>query len=627
MLDHVQIKPTRHPDDWLERALSLARRRSRDVSFGRDRGGAPRPQAWLIPDIAASAQVLLADRLFGDLDDVESEGLLAFIRSNQMPDGTWANDRGEPDLSLTVLGWWSRVQCGDDPTSTDLLAAQRAVLEMGGAQRASFEVRLWLALSGTVDWNWLPAIPGELWLLPGQHPLAAERISGWAFEVVTAFHLLSSANVRLHLKDPSALLLRDHQKRAIAPRLTKPGLAGDVLLSLDRLIRISRHLPRSFLRRKSREAAQRQLLQRQQESGAWFSTIPTIFSLLALRGCGYTTDAPPLRRGLDALRLARGVFARDVSGTESRWVIQGLHGQPWVETVESAVSLAGSSDISPLLQAIIAGQVSEDGPWQRRANAPRGGWPIDRASSRHLDVWSTARIVDLLSRHVPLAQREFALEQALRKAGQAMLAMQESDGSFARFERGESSVIFANLPWEDADHLRRDPAEDPNRTRITAAVLIALARLGMERRDDRIARALEWLQRQANATAPLDISTLIEITLAWAAFHPADDPLRQSLTSRLRASQREDGSFGSAAQSAQALLALLELSNDRSCVQAIRAGRWLARMLDAPETVRFHRAPGIGLCAVQEDPHADLRQTCIALEALAKARGCAAGQP
>ena len=186
---------------------------------------AGRPPAFLlsVPDIGLACEVLLADRLFHDLGDAERDGLARWIRASQQPSGAWHDHGGRPDLSRTALGWWALVESGDDPEAEHLVRARRVVHELGGAQRASAEVRLWLAMAGHIPWAWLPTLPAELWLLPTVAWLSPSRVSPWARGAMTPYLLLSRAPARVHVSNAAALLLTRPDGEPILPRLVQPG--------------------------------------------------------------------------------------------------------------------------------------------------------------------------------------------------------------------------------------------------------------------------------------------------------------------------------------------------------------------------------------------------------------------
>ncbi|PRQ02515.1 Squalene--hopene cyclase [Enhygromyxa salina] len=576
------------------------------------------PQPWLaaIPDVGPSCEVLLADALFHDLEPGEREGLLAWVRSQQHEDGSWRDMQGEPELSLTCLGYWARVQAGDDPESEDLVKALRVIHELGGARRANLCVRLWLAMAGTVEWDWVPAVPSELYLLPEFAPLSPARLSPWARQMVTALHLLAAGPAHIHVHDAAELLLYNRHDEPIPPRLTTPGLAGDLLQAFDTSIRLAHKLPRGAVRRRALTRARRWIEDSQQAHGGWFSARPTIYSLLALRVSGVRSDDPRMRRGLDYLRRARGIVA--VEGSEPVLTLaQGLTGHPLAELA----SLGGAAGREPgeavagVHERLLAAEIARPGPWQRRADAPSGGWSVEADAEAHLDLRTTCSVL-----HAFRGTRTSATRASLRRAAEVMLAMQEPDGSFARFERGEADVPLSHLPWRDADQLNLGAPEDEGRVVLTAIVLRELAVLGWRREDDRIARACAWLEQAHAERGHLwSVATVAEVVRASAAQCVPDHPLRTACEQLLRSRQREDGSFGDELSTARALIAMIACGEP--CVQAQRAARHLVArvgllaretLADAP-SLPDTELPGYGLSPRLRDPSAGVRDIHTAL--------------
>jgi squalene-hopene/tetraprenyl-beta-curcumene cyclase len=578
-------------------------------------------QPWLaaIPDVGPSCEVLLADALFHDLASHEREGLLAWVRSQQHDDGSWRDALGNIDLSLTCLGYWARVQAGEPPESEPLAKALRLIHELGGARRANLTVRLWLALSGTVDWSWIPAVPSELFLLPDGTPLSPARLSPWARQMVTALHVLAHGPARVHVCEVPELLLYNRGDQPIPPRLTSPGLAGDLLQAFDATIKLARRLPSGVLRRRSVAQAIRWIEGSQQAHGGWFSARPTIYSLIALRVMGAHSDDPRIRRGLEYLRRARGV----VQIGETRVLAQGLTGRPLAKLARLAVA-AGSDP-----ERLLAAEIAEPGPWQRRADAPIGGWPVEHGAASHLDVHTTCAVLQALR-----GVRTTPTRASLRRAAEVVLAMQERDGSFARFERGESDVPLSHLPWRDADQLNFGSADDEDRVALTAVVVRELAVLGWRREDDRIDRAVRWLERvHAERGHTWSVGTLSAVVRAVAVQCAADDPVRVACERQLRTKQWENGSFGDELSTARALQALIACG--APCVQAERAARYLVRRVgelaqeakgDAP-SVSDSQVSGYGLSSRLRDPSAGVRDIHAALSSFRREVGELAPEP
>jgi squalene-hopene/tetraprenyl-beta-curcumene cyclase len=595
-------------------------------------------EPWLtaIPDVGPSCEMLLADALFHDLQPREREGLLAWIRSQQHDDGSWRDAQDNIDLSLTCLGYWARVQTGEDPDSEPLAKALRVIHELGGARRANLTVRLWLAMAGTVDWSWVPAVPSELFLLPDATLLSPARLSPWARQMVTALHVLAHGPARVHVCEVPELLLYNRSDQPIPPRLTSPGLAGDLLQAFDTTIKLARRLPIGALRRRSLARAIHWIEGSQQAHGGWFSARPTLYNLLALRVMGVHSDDPRIRRGLEYLRRARGIVehepSREGSGSgrgeakhehgreqsaSIRVLAQGLTGQPLAKLARLSVAAGNEPD------RLLAVELAQPGPWQRRADAPIGGWPVEQGAESHLDLHTTCAVL-----HALRGVRTTATRASLRRAAEVMLAMQERDGSFARFERGESDVPLSHLPWRDADQLNFGRVDDEDRVVLTAEVVRELAVIGWRREDDRIDRACRWLERMhAERGHAWSVGTLAAVVRAAAVQCTPDDPLRKACERQLRTKQWEDGSFGDELSTARALLALIACGGP--CVQAERAARQLVRRVaeldrqahgDAP-SVPDVRVPGYGLSARLRDPSAGVRDIHAALSSFRREVG------
>lgn len=586
--------------------------------------GRERRWALGVPDISLACEALLADRLFHDLEPEEVAGLARWIRGCQQPSGAWHLPGGGPDLSLTAFGWWALVEVGDDPAAEHLVRARRVVHELGGAQRANAAVRMWLAMAGSIPWSWVPTLPAELWLLPPWALLSPSRVAPWGRGVMTPYLLLSRAPARVHMSDARALLLTRPDGEPILPRLTQPGLAGDLLQSFDQAVKVIRKLPRGPVLTAALARVQRWLVGAQQQHGGWFSARPTLLSLLALRVLGAPFDDPRIRRGLDYLRRARGRtrFAGASTGSAVH-LTQGLVCEP---LAISARLIRAALVTGPLLAAgedaeaeaalgwLLDQEITEPGEWQLRVNAPAGGWPCEPGADRYVDTLSTCAVLDALAaapKHSPLQPR---IRAAARRAVEVLLAMQELDGGFCRFERGEADVFMTRFPIRDVAILTAGEPHSPARVRVTAMALRQLARLGFQADDDRIARGLAFLwQRVTLDFNGFDVATLGELALCAAALCPSTHPLRQTVERQLRGRQREDGSFGAPVLTALAAQALMALEGG-PCVQTQRAVRELVAALEGgAEELGEAWTEGFGVSPVCHDPSAGAREAALAL--------------
>jgi squalene-hopene/tetraprenyl-beta-curcumene cyclase len=585
---------------------------------------------WLlhVPDVGPACEVILADQLLHDLRPDEVAGLMEWIRGSQDPGGAWLDAAGREDLSLTTLGWWACRVAGDDPASEAMVRARRTVHALGGAQRSDFSVRLWLAMADQIPWGWLPAIPAEMFLLPPSVPLSPANYSPWARGMLTPYLLIGRAPARLQLPDATSLVLERVAGTPVTPRLTRAGLAGDLLQAFDRTVKLSRKLPRGPLPRLAARRAERMIERSQQAHGGWFSVRPTLLSLIALRVAGATSDDPRLRRGLDHLRAARG-RARILHGRDAGKVVlaQGLSLNPLRATARLMSAAPRDTDVPWLLRQ----EIAEPGPWQHRADAPAGGWPLCPGARQHLDLDATCSVLEVLSNVDPSSSQLSPAWATTRRATDVILAMQEPDGHFSRFERGESDVYMQRFPWTDADLLALGHGLDEDHLRLTARALTQLAAIGFRGDDDRIARGLRWVEaRVAQSASSGDIVAMPMATLsalarcAGAHCPPSGEhPWRAQVEGTLRRRQREAGDYGGVVDTALALQGFVGLGE--TCVQASRAARSLAGALspgggDAPGLAESV-STGFGLCHFGSDPSAGVREAAIALQSFAAAGG------
>jgi len=621
-LDELDMMGSYAADETGPRRLDAAIERSfQAAAQWRRRAVDPRdPWQIRVPDIGVAAEVILADRLFRDLQEDEREGLLAWIRAQQLPSGGWASPlTGEADLSLTSLGWWACVEGGDDPKSERLVRALRIVHELGGAQRASFTVRLWLAIAGKIPWGWLPALPAELWLLPPSSVFSPSRMCPWARGLLTPFLLLTKAPARIHLYDASPLLIT-RGGQTVPPRITRDGLVGDLVQNFDTAIKLVRKLPRGPLRQIAMGRAQAWQAGAQQAHGGWFSARPTILSLLARRVAGAAFDDPQIRSGLDYLRAARAkVQLRDGEHAGEVHLSQGLSGAP----IEIIARLSRASFVDEdTVPWLLAQELSEPGEWQFRTNAPAGGWPSEPGARQLLDIDATIAVLETLVALPKDSPHRGAAWAALRRANEVLIAAQEADGSFARYERGEAKVWLTRAPWRDAEFLADASADGEAKVQRTAKALRHLARMGWRADDDRVARGMTWLEGHLSTGLGANgVETLADLALCVADLCPVSNTLRLGIERHLRGRQRENGSFGDIVATAQALSALLALEA-KPCVQTVRAARYLVAAIERGRgELPGATVAGHGLSPLGYDPTAGIREAGIALQQFADRGG------
>ncbi|MEO2057600.1 MAG: squalene--hopene cyclase, partial [Thermoleophilia bacterium] len=99
--------------------------------------------------------------------------IAAELLATQADDGGWPVwFGGEGELSVTVEAWYALRLAGVPADAQPMRRARDRILALGGANKARFFTRLWLAVLGKYPWEALPAAPPELMLLPPRAPLS-----------------------------------------------------------------------------------------------------------------------------------------------------------------------------------------------------------------------------------------------------------------------------------------------------------------------------------------------------------------------------------------------------------------------------------------------------------------------
>src|SRR5690606_28664983 len=99
-------------------------------------------------------------------------------------------------------------------------------------------------------------------------------------------------------------------------------------------------------------------------------------------------------------------------------IAQGLTGRPLAKFARLGLA-AGDGPGEPaegLRERLLAAEIARSGPWQRRADASTGGWPVEAEAESHLDVRTTCAMLNVLR-----GARTAASRASLRRAADIVL--------------------------------------------------------------------------------------------------------------------------------------------------------------------------------------------------------------
>ena len=453
-------------------------------------------------NVTMDAEDLLLREFLGIRGRRETERSAAWIRSQQRADGTWTNFHGGPgELSTTIEAYWALRLAGDAPDAAHMRAAAEFVRREGGIEHARVFTHLWLALFGLWSWDRVPALPPELILLPAWVPLNVYDFACWARQTIVALSLVK-AHRPIHplpfdleeLHAPGAV-----EDPARAGRVRRPGSArARMLTGLDRILRAYERRPLRPLRRLAIARAEAWIVRRQEADGSWGGIQPPwVYSLIALRLCGYPLDHPVLERGIAGLerfmvedhgedRRSRSRPPGLPDGESRR--LEACQSPVW-DTALAALALSDAglpSEHPALVRAaewLLGEEVRQPGDWSvARPNLEPGGWAFEFANVNYPDVDDTAEVVLALQR---VAETEGAqdsparalrpkLDGAMRRALRWIEGMQCSDGGWGAFDADNTRALVRELPFLDFGEVIDEPSAD-----VTAHTLEMLGTLGL----------------------------------------------------------------------------------------------------------------------------------------------------
>jgi squalene-hopene/tetraprenyl-beta-curcumene cyclase len=561
-------------------------------------------------NVTMDAEDMLLREFLGVRRPKETERSAAWIRSQQQPDGTWANFYNGPgDLSSTIEAYWALRLAGDSLEDAHMRAAAAFIREQGGLERARVFTHVWLALFDLWPWERIPALPPEIILLPPWVPLSIYSFGCWARQTIVALSLVVVHRPRrtlpfdlreLHVQPPS----KSRGATGASHRRRQASWRGVWLRRLDRALRAYERRPIGVLRRLALARAERWILRRQEADGSWGGIQPPwVYSLMALHLGGYPLDHPVMQRGLEGLESFMIEQADHSSGTPQPQVavrrLEACQSPVW-DTALAMVALADAGfpgDHPAMVSAaewLLGEEVRVRGDWSvARPRLAPGGWAFEFANKHYPDIDDTAEVV-LALRRVKLSHASTAkvLVQATERGVRWVEGMQSKGGGCGAFDADSTRGLIRELPFLDFGEVIDEPSAD-----VSAHALEMLAAVGLA--DTPAARrAVEWLLDRQESDGSWFGRWGVNHVYGTGAALPAliaagVEPSRACIRRAVRwleEHQNEDGGWGedprsyddpawigcgesTASQTAWALLAL-HAAGERS--SALRGGvRWL----------------------------------------------------
>lgn len=445
-------------------------------------------------NVCMAAEYLLLTHFLGVGEGVRWRKVVNYIRSQQRPDGTWALYRGgPPDINATVESYFALKLAGLSAGDSAMARAREWVLAAGGVPRVRVFTKIWLALFGQWDWRGVPVLPPELIFLPRWFPLNIYDFAAWARATIVPMCIILSKRPTCPVPDSARIdeLFPDGREGTDYSLPAPQGSRwGTFFHRADGLLRRFERFAPGASREAAYRAAENWIVAHQEADGAWAGIQPPwVYSLIALKVCGYSLDHPVMRRGLQAF--------------ESGWAIeddetfnpQACLSPVWdsVLAMNALLDSGMAPDHPALVHAahwLLGEQVLTGGDWQVGApGVEPGGWSFEFENDLYPDTDDTAEALLALSRvRLPDERRK---NEAVERGRRWLIGMQSASGGWGAFDRDNTRRLVNEIPFCDFGEVIDPPSAD-----VTAHVIEALATLG-EGGSGAVQRGLRYLRREA----------------------------------------------------------------------------------------------------------------------------------
>jgi squalene-hopene/tetraprenyl-beta-curcumene cyclase len=422
------------------------------------------------------------------------------VRNWQNEDGGFAIYRGGPsDVSASVKVYFACKLAGISPDEPFMKELRDCILELGGVTRCNTFTKLYLSIFGQYDWEGVPTIPPEVFIVPNWFYFNIYEASAWSRAILVPLAIINDSRPSRPIPpgcEIDELFVGGRQGKHLRLQWDERTLSWrNAFLVADRALKVYDKSRLKPGRRRAIKDAEKWLLERQHATGGLGAIFPAMtHAVMAYKCLGYADDHPAVQHELR--ELAKFEIEE---GDEIR--MQPCLSPVW-DTCIAVNALIDSGmpgdhpSIRKATEWLISKQTTTKADWAVKApNVEPGGWFFEYENEFYPDVDDTIMVLMALYKaycpdgshwgDAPPHARE-----AMRKGLDWVFAMQNKDGGWASFDKDNDKMIFQSIPF--ADH---NAMLDPSTADITARTLEMLSFYSIPLSDPRVQRALEFVRK------------------------------------------------------------------------------------------------------------------------------------
>ena len=442
-------------------------------------------------DTILESEFVLLLAFLGRSSDARIGPLANYLLKHQLADGGWANYPGGPaEVSVSVKAYFALKIAGHSADEPHMRRAAACIRALGGAETTNSFTRFYLALLGQVPYSACPSVPAEIILLPRWFYFNVYAMSAWSRTIFVPLSVVDAFKPVTRLSDKQGIreLFLEPPETPRWPAKPTPQWFSwtNFFLGVDWLLKKVERWGLTPLRRRAvRKAVEWTRGHYRDSDGVGAIFPPIVYNAIALRCLGVADDDPEMRWVMKQLE--------DLSIPEG----DTLRLQPCLSPVwDTALSLIGAADAGEpgdstetdaAVRWLLDMEVREPGDWSHTVRGVEpGGWFFEYRNVFYPDTDDTSMVL------IALARTGHALREACRppvhRALNWLMAMQNSDGGWAAFDRDINKEILTKVPF--ADH---NAMLDPSCPDITARVLEALSHYGYRVGQPPVDRAVAFI--------------------------------------------------------------------------------------------------------------------------------------
>jgi len=451
-------------------------------------------------DTILESEFILLLAFLGRSDDRRIRLAANYLLEKQQDDGGWSNYPGGPaEISVSVKAYFALKIAGHDAVEPRMRRAAAVIRQLGGAEATNSFTRFYLALLGQLPYAACASVPAEIVLLPRWFFFNLYAMSAWSrtifvpLAVVDAFKPVTPLPESMHIRE---LFLEPPETPRWPAKPTRAWISWtNLFLGIDWCFKKLERWKLTPFRKLAVRRAVAWMRERYANSdglGAIFP--PMVYNAIVLRCLGVPDN------DLEMLWAMKQIDDLCIEDGDT------LRLQPCLSPVwDTALSLIGLADAdeatdSPDVQAAVRWlmdkEVRQTGDWAQtvRGVSP-GGWFFEYRNGFYPDTDDTSMVLIALARTGHHLSSE--CQPSVHRALTWLLAMQNSDGGWAAFDRDIDNEVLTKVPF--ADH---NAMLDPSCPDISARILESLSHYGWSVGQKPVDRAVKFIlaRQEANGS-------------------------------------------------------------------------------------------------------------------------------